>query len=301
MSDKHDDLLIFYDNSVEYFRTHFERKGLRAVNIYKEASIFSKIIRVIFRYFNFTQEYWYGDWKKSLSSIKTVIFFAPHRKSGVLEYLKKQKKDIRIIYWYWDPVFRRGMLSSKLSNIAEIYSFDPEDCKEYNIMFNTTFYFDDILLPVNEIQFDAIFLGNDKGRRDKLQKLEAMLNKCGLNSHFHIVSDNAEGGNNTCGRISYEEYLSLISKAKAIIDVNPIGQSGLTLRPMESIFFKKKLITNDLSIISEDFYNPQNIFIVGRDQKEYLKNFIDSPYIDLDPLMVEKYDVSRWVERFNLK
>ena len=301
MPSKYEDILIFYDNSIEYFRSYFKSKGLCAEHIYKEAIIYSKIIKVIFKYFKFPQTYWYGDWKRDISPIKTVIFVAPRKESGIVKYLKKKNRSIRIIYWYWDPVFRTGMPSSELSNIAELWSFDPDDCKKYDMMFNTTFYFNDILLPPSEIQFDAVFLGINKGRKDKLQKLEDMLNKAGLHTYFHIVPDKSEGVKNVPGRISYQEYLTLLSKSKAIIDVNPVGQSGLTLRPMESIFFKKKLITNDISIMSQDFYNPINIFIIGRDKEEYLKEFIDSPYIELDHLMVESYDVSKWVERFNLK
>jgi hypothetical protein len=301
MSAKYDDLLIFYDNSIEYFRTHFERKGLRTVNIYKEVSIFSKIIRVIFRYFGFRQEYWYGDWKKSLSSRKTVIFFAPEKRTCAVRYIKKTNKNIRIIYWYWNPAFRSGIPSSHLSNTTELWSFDPDDCLKYNMRFNTTFFFDDILLPSNKIEFDAVFIGINKGRKDSLNKLESDLNRSGLRTYFHIVADKNESSQKNCREIPYEEYLGLVSKAKAIVDVKPIGQSGLTLRPMESTFFKKKLITNDVSIMSQDFYHPENIFIIGRDNKQYLKKFIDSPFKELDPSIVKNYDVSSWVERFSVK
>lgn len=301
MQESNKDILIFYDNSIEFFRTHFTNKGLRTVSIYKKSSIFSKGVKVIFRYFKISQTYWYDDWKKGLSSIKTVIFFAPEKRTCVLKYVKKANKNIRIIYWYWNPAFRSGLPSSDLSNKAELWSFDPDDCVRYNMRFNTTFFFDDILLPEKAIEFDAVFIGINKGRKDSLNKLESDLNKSGLRTYFHIVSDKNENSQKNCREIPYEEYLELVSKAKAIVDVKPIGQSGLTLRPMESTFFKKKLITNDVSIMSQDFYHPQNIFIIGRDKKEHLKKFIDSPFKELDRLIVNNYDVSRWVERFSLK
>ena len=152
MEELNKDILIFYDNSIEFFRTHFTNKGFRAVSIYRKSTIFSKVIKVILRYFKLSQAYWYDDWKKGLSSIKTVIFFAPQKRTCAVRYIKKANKNIRIIYWYWNPAFRSGLPSSDLSNKAELWSFDPDDCLKYNMRFNTTFFFDDILLPNNTIK-----------------------------------------------------------------------------------------------------------------------------------------------------
>lgn len=48
--------------------------------------------------------------------------------------------------------------------------------------------------------------------------------------------------------ISYQENLDNIRKSKCIVDVVQKGQIGLTLRPLESLFFKKKLLTNNKCI-----------------------------------------------------
>src|SRR5690606_24485813 len=100
-------------------------------------------------------------------------------------------------------------------------------------------------------------------------------------------------------KIPYQEYLELISKTKAIIDIIPDGQSGLTVRPMESIFLKKKLVTTDLEIANQDFYNKQNIFIIGKDDESLLKEFIDSAYVPIADSVVYQYDLDGWLQRFN--
>jgi hypothetical protein len=293
---KYQDTLVLYDNSIDYFNPYFENKGISVQSTFSEVPLYSRVIKVIFRFLKLSQAHWYADWKKRLSSTKTVIFFAPQKKSKVLEYIKKSNQEIRIIYWYWNPAFRSGIPSFQLTKIAELWSFDPDDCRRYSMMFNTTFYFNNILLPESIIEFDVVFVGINKGRKAHLQEIEKVLNKNGLYAYFHIVPES-----NPSKRIPYGEYLKLISSAKAIVDVKPMGQAGLTLRPMESIFLKKKLITNDISISSHDFYNSQNIFIIGKDREEDLKKFIDSPYVDLDTSIVEKYDVNSWLERFNSK
>ena len=86
--------------------------------------------------------------------------------------------------------------------------------------------------------------------------------------------------------------------SKSILDIVNPNQSGLTLRVMESLFFKKKLITNNLFISEYDFYNSQNIFILGKDREEDLHDFINSNYIDVDDSIVTSYDYHNWVKRF---
>jgi hypothetical protein len=168
------------------------------------------------------------------------------------------------------------------------------------LKFNTTFYFKTILLPKSTTEFDVIFIGNDKGRIDFLQNLQSKLNKFGVKGYYYIIPDKQQDEKKRYKQIPYSDYLQILSKTKVLIDVIPIGQSGLTLRAMESIFFKKKLITNDNSIINQDFYRNENIFIISQDNEDELINFINSPYLELGDEIVERYEVCNWIKRFNI-
>ena len=70
----------------------------------------------------------------------------------------------------------------------------------------------------------------------------------------------------------------MLSQSNCILDYNQEGQVGLTLRPMEALFLEKKLITNNKDIKNYDFYNPSNIFILGENNIEDIKEFINKPY-----------------------
>ena len=59
------------------------------------------------------------------------------------------------------------------------------------------------------------------------------------------------------------------------------AQNGITIRIQESLIHKVKLITDDVNIVKYDFYNPNNIFILGRDNMNGLKDFLDTPYEDV--------------------
>ena len=71
---------------------------------------------------------------------------------------------------------------------------------------------------------------------------------------------------------------------------------------LESNILKKKkldnytLIDNDKNIIN--FYNPNNIFILGKDDINKIKEFIDSPYIEINKDIVDYYDFEQWLKRF---
>lgn len=291
--------LILY-NSINFFIPHFKKNGALVSSVFKNIPFLLKLVRKVFRILNLHQDYWYNSWKLELNSIDTVVIFAAAAHLDVFRFINEQNKNIRIIYWYWNPVFRIGLPNKNILYMAEIWSFDQKDCQKHNMQFNTTFYFNTISLKKAELIHDAIFIGIDKGRRKYLENLENKLNKLDISTYFHIVPNKNDNKSLQLKPVAYAKYLTLLSESKAIVDIQPIGQSGLTVRVMESIFLKKKLITNDLSIQFMDFYNPKNIFILGVDDEVYFKKFINTNYYPLSDSIIAKYNFTNWLERFDL-
>ena len=83
-----------------------------------------------------------------------------------------------------------------------------------------------------------------------------------------------------------------------IFDYLQDDQTGLSLRPFESIFFNKKLITNNSNIKNYDFYRKENIFILNYDDISMLKSFVDSDYLELPKNIIDNYDFQSWSNRF---
>ena len=63
----------------------------------------------------------------------------------------------------------------KDKNIDEIWSYDRNDCKKYNLKFNTQFYNNKLKCPNLKKVQDVIFLGKDKGRRKIIENLNICL------------------------------------------------------------------------------------------------------------------------------
>ena len=119
-----------------------------------------------------------------------------------------------------------------------------------------------------------------------------MLKSKAIKTNFKIIEDKKD-------YIKYDEYIKNIQTSKCILDYNTNNKiAPLTLRPLEALFLNKKLITNNLDIINYDFYNPRNIFILGKDDINDIKKFIDTPYQIVDEKIVNYYDFNSWLQRF---
>ena len=94
--------------------------------------------------------------------------------------------------------------------------------------------------------------------------------------------------------------LNIESNSRALLDIVQPEQRGQTLRPIEALFFKKKIVTNNYSILEADFYNRENIFILGKDNIQDIQEFLKSDYKDLSSDLLEKYTVKGWISNFFL-
>ena len=116
---------------------------------------------------------------------------------------------------------------------------------------------------------------------------------------FHITKSGKNDDKNFLykSRISYRENLEKISGTNAILDIVSGGQHGLTLRPLEAMYFNKKLITNDENLKNFDFYHPSNIFILNNNLED-LPIFLEVPYHENEVCLTERYDFDSWIYRF---
>ena len=182
---------------------------------------------------------------------------------------------------------------------CELWSFDPVDCMNYDMKFNTTYYFRDLKLPNSQSKlYDVFFCGLNKGRKQMLGKISDEFSKNNLTSLFYIVDDELPVPKRL-PYLSYDKYLEKLSSSVAVLDVLQEEQEGMTLRVMESIYFGKKLITTQTSIINEDFYNPDNIFVIGKDSWDEIVAFMKRPIKKVPEQILEKYDFATWLSRFD--
>lgn len=207
------------------------------------------------------------------------------------------KPDVKKCLWIWNPV--KIHLRDKMFRIYreinlsgfEISTFDKDDAIRYSQKLYNQFF----RMKQNtscEEEYDFYFIGYEKNRGKLLKYLKEKLKN--YRCYFKIVHKVAES-------IPYDQNIANIKKSRCIIEIVQNGQEGITLRPLEAISCCKKLLTNNKNIKQYDFYSPQNIFILGEDAFENIDQFINSPYLSLQPMINTKYDIANWLNQYRQK
>ena len=152
-------------------------------------------------------------------------------------------------------------------------------------------------------KYDAFFVGLDKGRTKELSKLKSIFDCKDISYRFHVVGDKGKKikglDQNYDSPLSYEEVINNDLDSRVIIDIVSNGQNGLTLRPLEALNLKRKLLTNMETIVRHRLYNSNNIFIIGKDDDSRLKEFVMTPFDENNyEQLVDYYSFKQWLNRF---
>ena len=244
-----------------------------------------------------------GDWLGKTSDFDIIIISGTIYSYEIANILISRGLKKKLVHWFWNPITKSDRIDLMLKQDVPIYTFDPSDSSRYGLRLETTYYFRSLcknpyLDKIPEI--DVFFVGGDKGRLDLLLNFESTLTAAGLTSYFHIVdTKNRPVISNYKFKtpITYEKVLDLVFKSRCLLDFVQQGQSGLTQRPMEALFHRRKLITNDLTIVKQDFYSSDNIFVLGIDNINKLAEFVSTPLKDINQEIIDKYDFSNWIIR----
>lgn len=274
-------------------------RGYSCCLMYKGQQSF--IIRSIRRFWNAFnlpfESIWYD--KSVLHGTDKIVVFEPLCTAQYMKWLRKNKPNADIVFWYWN-IAKNTVPPDKIKDEwGRKYSFSRLDCINYKMRFNPLPYFHEISVECPNIEYDIIFVGKDKGRLSALLDLKNQFNAMGLKTKFIISPTHSYSKHFEYSKaISYIDSVKLGSQSKAILDYIEINNSGQSLRVIEALFQKKKIITNSVLITDYDFYCPENIFILGKDDINRLKEFLNSPYKEIKKEIVDSYDFDKIIERF---
>ena len=147
---------------------------------------------------------------------------------------------------------------------------------------------------------DVFFVGEEKGdRAERITEIKQALDTAGLTYEIHLIPQKRHGRSGAkASYLPYDEVIERIKSSRAILELISDGQTGITQRPYEALFFKKKLITTSREIMNYDFYHPENVFILGERPVEELPAFLQSPTAPVAPEIIEQYTITHWLKQF---
>jgi hypothetical protein len=96
--------------------------------------------------------------------------------------------------------------------------------------------------------------------------------------------------------LSQQEVLDIFRKSSTVFDMQHNMQNGLTMRTIETLGAKRKLITTNGNITKYDFYNENNILVLNEHSISEIDKFIRRDYEPINDRIYEKYSLNRWIE-----
>jgi hypothetical protein len=91
------------------------------------------------------------------------------------------------------------------------------------------------------------------------------------------------------------DVLQMIAQSRAILDIQHPGQTGLTMRTIEMLGARKKLITTNPLVRGYEFFRPENILVIDRGDPVIDPGFLGVPYVELPEDLYERYSLDGWI------
>ena len=254
--------------------------------------------------------FFFGDWNKNINEYTKIIINDAMFNNNILKYISK-KNAVASKYVYYTNAVRNSRI--KPNNIPKdwrVYTFDISDSKEFDIEYSPEYYTEHQENIKYDLKYDVCYVGADKTnvRLKNLLDIKEVLRKNKVQNFFHIFRvlkkyNKYELQETTNMFLKYEDIQRIILESKCILELQMEGQSGCTLRTLESMFLNRKLITNNKDIVNYDFYNPNNIFVIEnaddfKDRFNDILKFMRSPYQKLPDMVKNNYKFCKWLERF---
>ena len=201
-------------------------------------------------------------------------------------------KDLPIHFYTCD---RKIANDYGIKFVPYFYIFSPIDFSEYD------------RLPELECEQDVFFLGEEKGNRlEQVEKIRAYFDKLGITHDLRLVRKRhgkrytKKEWEQTVDYMPYTEYIDHIRRSRAILELISNGQTGLTQRAFEALFFRKKLITNREEIIKYGMLNAEDIYILDKDfsvKVNLHKSNLENNKLVNQYEKYEKYTLRAWLLR----
>lgn len=218
--------------------------------------------------------------------LEFVLINETHKLAYTTEFLQfvRCHSNLKLVFIFINPV--SSYLLTKVNAVRNYYNliltFNEDDALRYGFTyFNALIPLQLPIYPENDEvdKSDVFFVGADKGRLRFLVECYEKLKSEGYKCIF-IITEVTEDKKIERDGIRYNEWMDYdlvlkhIANTKCLLDILPDGMSYYTFRTREAFKYKKKVITNNASIVKEPFYD-KGIFQIINTADEIKSDFID--------------------------
>lgn len=254
---------------------------------------------------------------EEVSNINFDYIFFLKCETPTLKVMKKYRnhfKAAKFCLYMWDSISNVKNIEEKLPYFDLISSFDRKDSLTNNFNFRPLFYSDTYACPYEdkEFEYDICSFGTIHSDRYKvISSVKKIAEKNNLKTYFFnflqgqfmyyyykLTNKNFSGSKLTdfsFNKKSSSEITRIILDTQAVLDIQHPNQSGLTMRTIEMLGMNKKIITTNSSITEYDFYSPNNVLVIDRENVEIDLAFFELPFQILSKDIYYKYSLEGWL------
>ena len=236
---------------------------------------------------------------------------------SMISELKSCQSKAKFVLYQWDSQENFPYIKSIQKYFDECYSFDKRDVNENpDLIFLPLFYskmYEKIGEKISDdYKYDFCFVGTAHPKKYKFikkmsEQLKSVYPKQFIYFFFpsRIVFIYRKIRNKELRKAKYNEFHfeplkgkemnDIYQNSRCVLDSAQDGQVGLTIRVIEAIGAKKKLITTNEDVVNYDFYCPENVYLYNG--KIDLENvFFKSKYKQIDKKIYERYSLENWLK-----
>lgn len=233
----------------------------------------------------------------------------------IVKMLRAGYPNAKFVLYLWDSVANTPDCVNRMKLYDQVFTFDPEDAKKYQIEYLPIPYDEDSFsyTTCDTYKYDAAFIGTAHSVRPRVVKqiqqicrqqnrtmfvyfysphiLVYLFNKL-TNPDYKWITRKDVNFKPLSSAQVYEIY----ANSRCVLDIEHPKQSGATTRPIEMLAMKKKIISTNRHVVEFPFYNDSNFCVVQRDAVEIDRDFWERPYIDVDDDIMQRYSPERFAQ-----
>lgn len=266
---------------------------------------------------------YFDEVMKTVSSKKYDVVFLISGQSlsfseDMIAHIKESQPQAKFVLYQWDSQTNFPYIKRVQHFFDKCYSFDRKDTEETPILKFLPLFYSRVyeeLGAKNKKDFknDFCFIGTAHPKKYKFikmmsEQLKAVYPKQFIYFFFPspIVYFYRKVMNKELRGAKYSEFHyepltgqkmnDVYEASRCVLDSAQAGQLGLTIRVLEALGAKKKLITTNEDIVNYDFYRPENIYVYeGHIDLDNV--FFKEEYKEVDKEIYEKYSLRSWLKK----
>lgn len=240
--------------------------------------------------------------------------------ASMVKRIKEFNPQAKFVMYQWDSEKNLPYSTSIHPYIDKRFSFDRYDCmRDPQYTFLPLFYtrmYEDIgkKATTNEYKYDCSYVGTAHPLKYKnINDIAAALKtiwprqfiyhympsklKFIYHKAFAPEYKGARLFDFKMNKISAEDNAKIFADSRCVLDSPQGGQTGLTIRTIECLGAKKKIITSNADIKYYDFYNESNVLIFDSGRAINPNSpFFTEPYKEQPNEVYEKYSLRCWLK-----